>query len=45
MTTAFILVVLFLLIWMIRFIAGNFGKALKQREFPPETRAPIRWLG
>ena len=37
---ALIFVVLYLLIWMIRFIVPVFGNVMKQRQPPPEARAP-----
>ncbi len=35
---AFIFVILYLLIWMIKFIVPVFGNVMKQREPPPEAR-------
>lgn len=38
---ALILVVLYILIWIVRFIGGAYGRAMQQREPPPEAVAPI----
>jgi hypothetical protein len=35
------LIILYIIIWTVRFIAGHYGRAMQQREFPPEARAPI----
>jgi hypothetical protein len=39
--TVLILIALYITIWLVRFIHGNYHKALEQREPPPEARAPI----
>jgi len=36
-----ILIGLYIVIWIIRFITGIYSDALKQREFPPEACAPV----
>lgn len=39
--TLLALLFLYIIIWTVRFIAGHYGRAMEQREFPPEARAPI----
>ncbi len=39
--TALILMALYIIIWLAKFISSNYGKAMDQREIPPEARAPI----
>jgi Na+-transporting methylmalonyl-CoA/oxaloacetate decarboxylase gamma subunit len=41
---ALIFVVLYIVVWVVRFIGGVTGRALEQRETPPETRAPASRL-
>jgi len=38
---ALILMALYIIVWIFRFISGHYRKALEQREFPPEARAPV----
>ena len=38
---ALILIALYIIVWIARFIAGNYHKAMEQRQFPPEARAPV----
>jgi len=38
---ALILMALYIVVWMFRFISGHYHKALEQRELPPEARAPV----
>ncbi len=37
---ALILVVLYVLLWITRFISGTYRRAMQQREPPPEAKAP-----
>ena len=39
--TALILIALYIIIWLVQFISSNYGKAMEQREIPPEARAPV----
>jgi len=36
---ALILMALYIVVWIFRFISGHYGKALEQREFPEEAKA------
>jgi Na+-transporting methylmalonyl-CoA/oxaloacetate decarboxylase gamma subunit len=38
---ALILIVLYILVWLVRFISGIMRDSLEQREAPPEARAPV----
>ena len=38
---ALILIALYIVVWLTRFIWGNYHKALKQCQFPPEATAPV----
>jgi len=38
---ALILMALYIVVWIFRFISGHYHKALEQRELPPEARAPV----
>jgi len=38
---ALILMALYIVVWVFRFISGHYHKALEQRELPPEARAPV----
>ena len=38
---ALILMALYIIVWIFRFISGHYHKALEQRELPPEARAPV----
>ncbi len=38
---ALILLALYLIVWIFRFISGHYGRALEQREPPPEARARV----
>jgi len=38
---ALALMALYIIIWIAHFIVDNYGKAMKQREFPEEGRAPV----
>ncbi|MFB3882158.1 MAG: hypothetical protein ACE149_12900 [Armatimonadota bacterium] len=42
---ALVLIALYILIWLARFVWGNYHKALEQRQLPPDARAPIMRLG
>ncbi len=39
---ALILVFLYIVIWIARFIGGAYGRAMEQRKPPPEAAAAIR---
>jgi Na+-transporting methylmalonyl-CoA/oxaloacetate decarboxylase gamma subunit len=39
--TVLILMALYIIVWVVRFIGKNYGRAMEQREIPPEARAPI----
>jgi hypothetical protein len=39
--TLLALLFLYIIIWTVRFIAGHYGRAMEQRELPPEARARI----
>ena len=36
---ALILMALYIVVWIFRFISGHYQKALEQREFPEEAKA------
>ena len=36
---ALILMALYIIVWIVRFISGHYGKAMEQREFPEEAKA------
>jgi hypothetical protein len=38
---ALILIALYIIVWLVRFVYGNYHKAMDQRQFPPEGRAPV----
>jgi hypothetical protein len=38
---ALILIALYIVVWLTRFIWGNYHKALEQRQFPSEATAPV----
>jgi len=40
---ALILIALYILFWVVRFVWGNYHKAMEQRQFPPEARAPVEF--
>ncbi|MFB3882113.1 MAG: hypothetical protein ACE149_12670 [Armatimonadota bacterium] len=35
-----VILALYIVVWLVRFIYGNYHKALQQRQLPPEARAP-----
>ena len=39
--TGLILIALYIIVWLVRFISSTYGKAMEQREIPPEARAPV----
>lgn len=43
--TGLILIALYIIIWLAKFISSNYGKAMDQREIPPEAHAPIVMIG
>ena len=43
--TGLILIALYIIVWLVRFISSNYGKAMDQREIPPEARAPAAMVG
>jgi hypothetical protein len=40
---ALILIALYILVWVVRFIWGNYHKAMEQRQFPAEAKAPVEF--
>jgi Na+-transporting methylmalonyl-CoA/oxaloacetate decarboxylase gamma subunit len=38
---ALIFVVLYILVWIVRFIGGAYGRAMEQRKPPPEAAAAM----
>jgi len=38
---ALVLIALYIVIWIAHFIVDNYGKAMEQRRFPEEGRAPL----
>ncbi len=42
---ALILIALYIIVWLVRFVSSNYGKAMEQREIPPEARAPAVMVG
>jgi hypothetical protein len=43
--TGLILIALYIIVWLVRFISSNYGKAMEQREIPAEARAPVVMVG
>ena len=41
---ALALIALYIIIWIAHFIVDNYGKAMKQREFPEEGKVPVAEL-
>ncbi len=41
---ALILVVLYILLWITKFISSTYGRAMDQRRPPPEAKAPAAEL-
>ena len=40
---ALILIALYILFWVVRFVWGNYHKAMEQRQFPPEAKAAVQF--
>jgi Na+-transporting methylmalonyl-CoA/oxaloacetate decarboxylase gamma subunit len=38
---ALALIVLYIVVWAVRFVSGAYGRAMEQREPPPETQAAM----
>ncbi len=38
---ALALVVLYIVIWVVRFVSGAYGRAMEQRQAPPEGQAAM----
>jgi len=39
--TALVLIALYIVVWLTRFIWGNYHRAMKQRQLPSDAAAPV----